>query len=95
MAQKSDRRLLITEAQIRSQISPCESCGGEGDTGLGFSQSTPVFPVSIIPYQLHTRPLLHVARKRRTNGFGLGTFQTGMLFENQRTIDRSVLAHNV
>jgi len=49
MAQKIGRR-LITEAQIRSQTSPCESCDGGSDTGLAFSSNIPVFPVSIIPY---------------------------------------------
>jgi hypothetical protein len=41
------------EVPVRSQISPCESCGGESDIGTGFSPSTPVFHVTIIPSQFH------------------------------------------
>jgi len=34
------RRPLSAEALVRSQVSPCEICGGERDTGTGFSPNT-------------------------------------------------------
>jgi hypothetical protein len=46
-AQVVSRRLLTVEAQVRSQGSACEICGGQSGTGTGFS------PVSMIPLLLH------------------------------------------
>lgn len=34
-------------AQIRSQVSTCEICSGQSDTGEGFRPSTSVFPLSV------------------------------------------------
>jgi hypothetical protein len=42
------RRLLSTEGWIRSQISPCEICGGQTDTGKGFLLSTTTTTIIII-----------------------------------------------
>jgi hypothetical protein len=37
MPQAGSRWLLNAEAGSRSQASPCEVCGGQNDTGTGFS----------------------------------------------------------
>ena len=37
-------RPLTVEARFRSKVSPCEICGGQSDTGTGFSPNTSVFP---------------------------------------------------
>ena len=47
-------RPLTTEVRVRSQLSPCEICGGQSASGTGFSPSTFVSPVSIILPTLHT-----------------------------------------
>ena len=44
MAQAFSRRPVTTEAPVRSQVSPCEICGGQSGTGTGFSSSTSLFP---------------------------------------------------
>jgi hypothetical protein len=44
MAQAVSRRTLITEARVRSRVSPCGIYGGQSGTGAGFSPSTSVFP---------------------------------------------------
>ena len=44
MAQAVRRRPVTAEAQVRSRVGPCGICGGQSDTGTGFSPSTSVFP---------------------------------------------------
>jgi hypothetical protein len=44
MAQAVSRRPLTAEARVRSRVSLCGICGGQSDTGTGFSPSTSVFP---------------------------------------------------
>jgi len=54
------RRPLTAEALIRSQVSPCEICGGKVGTGTWFPRSTSGFPV-VIPPILHADLYLYVA----------------------------------
>jgi hypothetical protein len=44
MAQAVSRRPVTAEARFRSRVSPCEICGGQSGTGIGFPPSTSVFP---------------------------------------------------
>ena len=95
MAQKTDRRFLITEAQILSQISPCESCDGENYTEFGVFSEYSGFPFErhsmLAPYSSSSTCCSY----KKDKWVWPGTFQKGMLFENQRTMDRSVLSHSV
>jgi hypothetical protein len=47
IAQVVSRRPLIGEARVRARVSPCGICGGQSDTGAGFSPSSSGFPLSI------------------------------------------------
>jgi hypothetical protein len=42
MAQAVSSRPLTAEALVPSRVSPCGICGGQSDTGTGFSPSTSV-----------------------------------------------------
>ena len=44
MAQAVSCLTLIAEAQFRSQVIPCEICGGQSGSGTGFSPTNMVFP---------------------------------------------------
>jgi hypothetical protein len=54
MAQAVSRRPLTAEARVRAWVEACGICGGQSGTAAGFSPSSSVSPVSIIP------PLLHI-----------------------------------
>jgi hypothetical protein len=45
---------LTAEALVHVQVNPCVICGGQSGNGIGFSLSSLVFPVNIIPPGLHT-----------------------------------------
>ena len=62
MAQAVSRRPLAVEVHVRSQDSPCETCGGQSGTLTVFSPSTSVSPVSIIPPLLHTHSFIYHTR---------------------------------
>jgi len=49
IAQAVSRRPLKVDAQVRHLASPCEICVVQSGPGTGFSPSTPVFSVSIVP----------------------------------------------
>jgi hypothetical protein len=52
--------LNTTVARVRFQVNSCEICGWQRYTGTGFSPSTSVSPVSIIPPMLHTHSFIHL-----------------------------------
>jgi hypothetical protein len=49
MAQAVSRRLLTAEARICTWVISCGICSGQSDTGTGFSPSSEVSPVRMIP----------------------------------------------
>jgi hypothetical protein len=53
MAQAVSRRPLTAETRVRSQVNPCEICGGQSGTGTGFSPSCRFSLVNFIPLVLH------------------------------------------
>jgi hypothetical protein len=52
MAQVVSRRPLTAEARVHARVNPCGICGGQSGTGTGFSTSSSVSPVNIIPPSL-------------------------------------------
>jgi hypothetical protein len=67
MAQAVSRRPLTAKARVRSRVSPCRMCGGQSDTGTGFSLSTSVFPCQFhstgAPLQGKTKKLIIFIRR--------------------------------
>jgi hypothetical protein len=49
MAQAVSHQPLTAEAQVHARVSLCWICGGQSSTGTGFSPSSSVSPVNIIP----------------------------------------------
>jgi hypothetical protein len=62
MAVAVSRRPFTAEDLVRSQVSPCEMCGGQSGTGTSFSPGTSVSPVSIIPPMPHTHSFTYRRR---------------------------------
>jgi hypothetical protein len=52
MAQAVSRRPLTAEARVSSRVNLCGICGRQSGIGTGFSPSSSVFPVNIIPPSL-------------------------------------------
>jgi hypothetical protein len=44
---------LTADARVRAHLSPCGICSGQSGNGAGFSPSSSVSPVSVIPPLLH------------------------------------------
>jgi len=66
MAQAVRRRPLTAEAQVRSQVSPCDIGGGRSGTRTGFSFSTLCFPCQYHCTNAASHLHLHVALTRWT-----------------------------
>jgi hypothetical protein len=49
LAQVVSLRPLTAEARVTVRVSPCGICGGQSGTGTGFSLSSSISPVNIIP----------------------------------------------
>jgi hypothetical protein len=52
MAQAVSRRPLTAESRVRIRVNPCGICGVQSGTTTGFSPSSSVLPVNIIPPSL-------------------------------------------
>jgi hypothetical protein len=48
VAKALSRRPVIAEAWVRSQVSPCEICGGRTASGTGFSPSISVYAIVML-----------------------------------------------
>jgi hypothetical protein len=56
MVQVVSLRPLTADARVRAPVNACGICGGQSDTGTGFSPSTSVFPCqyhSTVALQTH------------------------------------------
>jgi hypothetical protein len=62
MAQTISRRPFTAQTRIRYQARICKICGDRIGAGTGFSPSTSVSPVSIIPPMLHTHSFIYHRR---------------------------------
>jgi hypothetical protein len=58
------RRPLTTQAQVCARVSPCWICGGQNVTGTGFSPSSSLSPVNIIP-PLLSIPIHHIGDEQK------------------------------
>ena len=79
MAEAVSRRRLTAEAQVRSQASTHEICGGHSGTGTHFSPSTSCFPLSV---SFHQRSILIViymilSREGRTGEVWESSYSNG------------------
>jgi hypothetical protein len=60
MAQAVSRRPSTAEAWVRARVSPFGFCGGQSGIETGFSPSSSVSPVSIIPLELHIYVYIYI-----------------------------------
>jgi len=79
---------LAAVIRVQTQVSFCEICGGRSDTGIGFSSSAPVSPVSTIPPMLHTYLHLHFALTRKPKRRSLGTLHKALPVVNRIALGR-------
>ena len=75
MARAVSRWHVTAKVRVRSSASQCEICFGSGGKDTGFSLSTSLFPVNIIPPTFHMQLYLNVALSRGRSVRYLGTFQ--------------------
>jgi hypothetical protein len=54
MAQAVSRRHLTAKARVRARVNPCGVCGGQSETGTGFSPSS-----TVLPCLYHSAVVLH------------------------------------
>jgi hypothetical protein len=80
LSQPISRQLIIAEVGVWCQVCPCLIFGGQGGTGTGFSSSSVVSPVSIIPSMFYSHRHLHASLTRSTHWRSLETFQKAVLF---------------
>jgi len=59
--------VVIAQARVRSQASPSEICGRQSCTETGFSPSTSVSPVGVIPPMLRMHLHLNIIGRRTGN----------------------------
>jgi len=76
MVQAVSWRSLTAGARFQSQVSPCKIYGVQSGSVTGFSRSTFVVPVSVIPPMHHTHPHIYVC---------LPEGQTGKAWEPSKT----------
>jgi hypothetical protein len=55
MAQVVSRWRLVTVARVQTCVRPCGICGGQSDTGTGFSLNS-----SVLPCHYHSTMALHI-----------------------------------
>jgi hypothetical protein len=65
MAQAVSRWPLTAEAQVPARVGPCGICSGQSDSGTGYSPSSSVPPVNIIPPWLSI-PTYNLGDKQQT-----------------------------
>jgi len=61
-------RFLTAEARLQSEVSWCEFCGGQSDSGTGSSGSTSVFPCQYHPTNAPYSSSPHVSLTTMTQG---------------------------
>jgi hypothetical protein len=83
-------RPLIAEARFRSQVIPCEVCGWQSGTGVGFPPSTSVLSCQYHSSILHISHSLHVSLTRRINGRSLRTCKKAVLGNRGHWIEKIV-----
>jgi hypothetical protein len=89
MAQAVSRRPLTAEAWVRSRVSPCWICGGQGGTGTGFHPSSSVFPC-----QFHsTGAPLYGKTNNKSQGCGASVASAAGPFTKKRVKDKVVPVH--
>jgi len=91
VAQEASLLPLISERRVPTQVSPCETSGGQSDTGTCFSPSSSVSPCqhhsTNVPYSASCEMLLLPDGK---TGDFLGTFEWSSIYRT--ALNREILA---